>query len=79
MFNSTALFLDDKVNDDIFNESGLLDAASNLAGLDYYLGPTRWLFSADGITWKLATDSIYNTTFFNDTTAAYTALYAPSL
>lgn len=79
MFNSTSLFLDDKGNDDIFSDAGLLDAASNAAGLDYYLGPTRWLFSSDGITWKLATDSIYNTTFFNDTTAAFTALYAPSL
>lgn len=79
MFNSTSLFLDDKVNDDVFSDVALLDGVSNLAGLDYYLGPTRWLFSADGITWKLATDSIHNTTTFNDVVAAHTALYAPSL
>lgn len=79
MFNSTSVYLDDKSGDDLIEVSGaVIEAASAQAGLDYFLGPTRWMYSADGITWRLATDSIAYSGY-NDTVCAYTALYAPSL
>lgn len=36
------------------------------------------MYSADGITWKVATDSISHVGY-TDVICAYTALYAPSL
>lgn len=45
---------------------------------DYYVGPLRFMHSADGVTWYLSTVS-YMDSSLTDTNAANVALYAPSL
>lgn len=78
MFDSDSIYLDDKVGDPLLEEALALSGPNANVGYEHFIGPTRWLVSANGTTWSIASDSPFNGAY-NDTNAAFTALYAPSL
>lgn len=53
MFDHYKLFLDDHHQDPALDEI-TIGLGETTQGLDYFVGPTRWLYSADGTTWLLS-------------------------
>lgn len=75
MFDATTTFLDNDASDRLL-EPTIIENDPN-ADLNYFLGPARWMYSADGVTWVLAKEPITNP-IYTDVTAAYTAIAASS-